>query len=839
MKKIPITATALGISLLMTSVPEAMAASTTKATTTASKTTTSTSAKKTVVHTLANLSPIKITAKSTVQLTDVNILTLDEESILTYTLVIKNGDAKTLDLLDYWSKVKSASGTTYSTSLMTKDKDKKKLSAGSSTTLTYVAKVGKNVKISDLIFQIIKWDFSQAGYESLKGQFKIPATYMTSTPSNYSKTLNVFDTPIKAKVSQVASFVSGDYNFVNVSLDMTNIGYKIFEDPKVKFVIKTASGASYPMSADPTSIDYKIQPQDTKSLNLMTSIPKSINLSKMELQLVQDDETTKLGLPIATMQLPSASNKSLAIEPNVEKFIPVGSGKIAASFAGATILKSFDEHNLSMRLNLRNTSGSTVTMPKYQFVIQTSDGYRLPILTQATENLTLQPLEERVLNLNVTIPANVSSVKPQLFMNLPSVADSKDTFSYPVGIFAIPEIQPVQNMMGQSQFVQTANGIVGFTLESIQRLPWSDGDLVSAKIKINNTSYKTIMLPELAGLLKIDSAKLTTDSKLISTQSVGLLGGNTSTDVYVVSKVPGYLDFSQLQISLLEKIGEGTSEWIQFINAGSLPELPTIAKGETYTIKTQGRSQELKAVRSYVYSGTSSDLIYAELEAKNIEDHQIDLSQFAGAFQGSGGKTYKATVSQVETSTAPEEKSIIALWAKIPKSISTSDLKLVVGEGIADNKLTPVKGESTGYVNAAALELSVIQPQVKTTLSDLELFPYTLSVKNVRAKLSGSTSVNVIFDYNMKRNMEYTTGEFTHKYLFEAVDSTGRTFEKEFTPETDLKVTNGGSISFSFDDSIFEGRKAGSMQLNVYDLFQGQKIKLGSQGLYYTSTELE
>ncbi|MEK5478272.1 hypothetical protein NYE70_15300 [Paenibacillus sp. FSL R5-0407] len=836
MRKIPITAASLGIALLLTSSQGALAAGNTT-----TKTTTKTPVKqtKTVVHTLANLSPIKITAKSTVQLTDVNILTLDEESILTYTLVIKNGDSKTLDLLDYWSKVKTASGTTYSTSLMAKDKDKKKLSAGSSTTLTYVAKVGKNVKVSDLVFQIIKWDFSQAGYESLKGQFKIPATYLTSTPSDQSKTLKVFDTPIKAKVSQVASFVSGDYNYVNVSLDMTNIGYKIFEDPKVKFVIKTASGASYPMSADTTSVDYKIQPQDTKSLNLMTSIPKSINLSKMELQLVQDDETTKLSLPIATLQLPGASNKSLAIEPNIEKFIPVGSGKIAVSFTGATILQSFDEHNLSMRLNLRNTSGSTVTIPKYQFELQTSDGYRLPISTQATENLTLQPLEERVLNLSVTIPANVSSVKPQLFMNLPSVADSKDTFSYPVGIFAIPEVQPVQNMIGQKQFVQTTNGIVGFTLESIQRLPWSDGDLVSAKINIRNTGFKTIILPELTGLLKIDSAKLTADSKLISTQSTGLLGANTSTDVYVVSKVPGSLDFSQLQIALLEKVGEGTSEWVQFINAGSLPKLPTIAQGEAYTIETPGHREELKAVRSFVYSGTSSDLIYTELEAKNLEDHQIDLSQFAGAFQGSGGKTYKATVSQVDTSTAPDEKSIIALWAKIPKSITTSDLKLVVGEGITDNKLTPVKGESTGYVNAAALELSVIQPQVKSTLADLEVFPFTLSVKNVRAKLSGSTSVNVTFDYNMKRNMDYTIGEFTHKYLFEVVDSTGRSFEKEFSPETDIKVTNGGSASFSFDDSIFDGRKAGSLQLNVYDVFQGQKIKLGSQGFYYTSVGLE
>lgn len=829
LKKISVTAITLGMSLLLSSATGVMAAGTTS-----EKTTKQTKA---IVHTLENLNPIKISAKSTVRLSDVNILTLDEESILTYTLTISNGDSKTLDLLDYWSKVKTTGGTTYSTSLMTKDKEKKKLSPGSSTTLTYVAKVGKNIKISNLVFQVIKWDFSQTNYESLKGQFKIPVAYITSTPANQSKTIKVFDTPIKIKIDQVAAFSSGDYNYVNVGLNLQNIGYKIFEDPKVKFVIKTANGASYPMSADSTSSDYKIQPQDQKILNLMTSIPKSIKLSNIELQIVQEEETSKLSLPIATMQLPNATKNSLALGTNVEKFISLGSGKIAVSVRGASVLQSFDEHDVSIKFLIRNTTGSTVTIPKYQFQIQTSDGYRLPISTQVADNISLQPLEEKVINLSVTIPANLSIQKPLLFMNLPTVVDSKDSFSYPVGIFTIPEAQPTQNMIGQKQFVQTSNGILGFTFSSLQRLPWSDGDLVSAKITIDNTGYKTILLPELVGELKVDSARLTSETKLVQAQSVGLLGAGMSTDVYVVAKVPSYLDFSQLQISILEKTSETTtSKWVQFANTGSFPELTTISKGSAYLINSPGRQEEIKVLRSFLYSGVSSDLIYTELEAKNLEDHQIDLSQLTGSYKGSGGQIYKATVSQIDTSVGSEEKSIVSLWAKIPKAISTSDMKLVVGEGITDNKLTPVKGDPTGYVNAAAFELQVNSPSIRGNLTDLDLFPYSLTVKNVRAELNGSATVNLAFDYNQNRNMDYSFGEFGHKYLFEVVDSSGRTFEKEFTPESDLKITNGGSAGYSFSDVAFEDRTSGSFTLNIYDQFQGQKVKLGSQSFYYYST---
>lgn len=832
MRKIPVTAAALSITLLLASAPEVMAASTTN------KTTTKATTQKAVVHTLANLSAVKITAKSSVSLTDVNILTLDEESILTYTLTIKNGDNKSLDLLDYWSKVKTTSGTSYSTSLMSKDKDKKKLSAGSSTTLTYVAKVGKNTKISNLVFQVVKWDFSQPGYEALKGQFKVPATYLTSTPADQSKTLRISDVPVKAMVKQVAAYSSGDYNYVSIGLNIQNIGYRIFEDPKVKFVIKTANGASYPMSADTTSTDYRIQPQDTKTLNLMTAIPKSIKLTNMELQWVQDDETAKMSLPVATMQLPSAADKSLAIEANAEKTISLGSGKITASISGTSMNQSFDEHELSVRVLLRNTSGTTVTLPKYQFELQTSDGYRLPISSGALENVVMQPLEEKVVSLAVTIPANVKADSPQLFMNLPTASDSKDEFKYPVAIFTLPESLPLQNMIGQKQFVQTGKGIVGFELSSLQRLPWSDGDLVAAKITISNTGMKTILLPELLGQLKVDSAKLTADTKLITSQSVGLLGANTSTDVYVISKVPSNIDFSQLQISLLEKVGESSSEWMQFSHGGKLPEISTISSGSSYEINTSGRKQELKVLRSFVYTGTSSDLIYTELEAKNMEDHQIDLSQITGSFEASGGQSYKASVNQIDTSAGPEEKSVVALWARVPKKVSTSDMKLIVGEGITDNKMTPIKGVPTGYVNAAALELSISPPNVRGNLADLDLFPYSLTVRNVKASLSGSTSVSLTFDYSQKRDMDYAIGEFGHKYLFEVVDSGGRTFEKEFAPETDLKLSNGASASFSFDDAVFDKKLGGNYQLNVYDLFQGQKVKLGSQGFYYISPSI-
>lgn len=824
------------------------------------KTTTKPAVKKAapVVHTINALPAIKLIGSSSVRLSEVNLLAQDEGSILTYTLSFNNGNSKSLDLTDYWTRVRSAGGSVYSAALKSTDAAKKSVAPGSTTTLTYIVKVGRNVKISDLAFQIVKWDFSQPNYESSVGAFKIPSSYLISTPAGQSKTFRINEAPVKMKVSQVTSYLSGDYNYVGVNVDLQNIGYKLFEDPKVKMVIKTSGGSSYPLTADSLGTDYRIQPQDTKKLNLMADIPKSIPLKNLELQIIQDDETTKLSLPLATLQLPLVKNQSIKVEPYKEKVIALPSGKLGASVKGVWINQSFNTSDLAIQLSVRNIGNTTVTVPKYDFVLQTSSGYKLPVSVQGMDTLVLKPEEERNIRLNISVPTSMVDEKMQLFVNIPdsTVEATKDStgkdgsapgkdsiFTYPVGIFALPEATQMQNTTGVEQLLQTNTGLIGLTLSNVQRVPWSEGDLISAKITVSNKSNKTVVLPELLGQFTIDSAKLNSETKLVNTQGVNLIGTGKSTDLYVVSKIPTDLDFSQLQITLLEKSGDtasaATSPWFQFTNLGSLPEINTIKKNTSYQLVTKGRSEEVKLIRTLVYPGSTSNIIYSEIEIKNLEDHQIDLSQMVGYYKTPNGQTYGAKAIQSDSPSGPKEKGIIAVWSKIPSTINLSDLKLVLGEGITDNKLTPLKGEPSGYINVNALEINLDQTNsIKTLLNNIILFPYTLNIYKVDAFLNGSSTVRVNLDYYLNKSMDYNVGDLGHKFLLELTDSSGRTFEKEVSPVTDLKVGSNGSLSFSIDDWIYDKMRYGSFTLSVFDEFQDQKIKLGSQSFIYNTTQL-
>lgn len=94
-----------------------------EAATTKTQTKTTTTQKQTTVKTLNNLNAVKITSKSTVKLSNVNILAQEDGSILTYTLTYQNNDSKSLSLIDYWTKVKTKSGTVYSVTATGADKE--------------------------------------------------------------------------------------------------------------------------------------------------------------------------------------------------------------------------------------------------------------------------------------------------------------------------------------------------------------------------------------------------------------------------------------------------------------------------------------------------------------------------------------------------------------------------------------------------------------------------------------------------------------------------------------------------------------------------------------------
>ncbi|BFH71260.1 hypothetical protein J27TS7_33890 [Paenibacillus dendritiformis] len=787
------------------------------------------------VYTLDKLSPVKVTAKSSVKLTDVNLYKQEDANILTYTITYTNNEARSIPLIDYWTKVRTKSNTVYPTNLTTKDQGKKTIPAQSSLTLTYYAKVAKHLTANDLIFDVIKWDFSQPNFEKKLGSFQIPANYVTATQTGKDKSIRMNDIPIKTSVSRVNIFPSDDYHYVNVAVNVENAGFKMLENPAYKYVVKTANGNSYPLVPDNSSKEYKLQPGEKKTLNFMTMIPNKVKVDKLEMQVLEEDETAKITLPVGTFVLPKSTTNSSSVKAHDEKVITIGESKVRTKIASAWTNQSYDKNDVSVTFMFENLSNREVTVPKYEFEMRGPKGFSVPIVTKSMENMVLKPMEKRPITLTAVVSTEIGTEELKLHMNRPSDPEQKNVeFKYPEGIYALPELQTMQNKIGTEYNVQHSKGTLGVSIDSLQRLPWTDGDIVSAKMKIRNKEFKTIQLPALEGVFKLDSADISGKTQVVSSNGTLIIGPKEEVDVYVVTKIPSYLDFTQIQIALLEKIGEtDAAQLIQFTNIGSLAELPVVEYGTYHNLMTQGRKADIMARNSKVYKGNVEQVVYTDLVMKSLEERQTTLSQLVGYYRTKDGRYYKANITQVEGPTSPDGRNIVTVWAKMPNSIDAKEMQLVIGEGITENKLTPPKGESDGYVNAVAMNLDMQQPSFKKDFNKLDMFPYTLTISNFYATANKSPNLSVEFTYDLTREEQYNMGEYGHKLVLEITDTSGRKAETTLEFNKDLHEGKNKSFSTSLTDAFFEQVENGAFQVSLYDFFQGERIKLASYSSRY------
>lgn len=831
----------------------AMAASTTNKTSANSSSSSSTKKVTTktnkAVHTLSNLSPVKVTSRSTVNLTDVNILSQDDGNVVTYTLTYKNNDSSPLMMIDYWSKVKTKGGTLFSPKLIAKDQEKKTVAPGSTVDLTYVMKVGREVKLSDLNFLIVKWDFSQANYERTLGKFNVPASYSITTPVGKTKTVRLSDSAVKVKVAGIKVFPGEDKNqYVKIGVNLNNISYKLLENPNIKWILRTPSGTNYPLTPDKDSTSVSIQAQANKALSLMASLPTSVKLQKSELLLVEEQGEEKTVLPVAALQLPEASKTNVEVAANQPNIISVEGQRLSTLLESAKVRVDDGAYDLNMQLVLKNEGKKAIKVPTYTFEVRTADGTVYPIETKALDALKLNPGDIKTIKLNTSLQGDGDTSKIKLYAMSPmNKSESTESttpsnsfeFSYPVGVYAIPQAVSSGDGLTTESVIKNNKGTFGVSLGSLQRLPWLDSDIVAAKVTIRNAGTKTVQLPELEAMFTIDSAQVDGDKKLIYTQSGKLLGAGMTTEAYLLTKIPSELRMSRLEVSLIEKVSEEeTNEWITLNTSGLIQPISYVGTGKTYTSGTADKETEMGVRRTIRYPGTSSDIVYTEFEMTNKSLRQSGLGKLVGYFKTSDGQYYRATAKQSERLPGPGQKSIVTFWAKVPKSGTFSDMRLIVGEGIADSKFVTGEGEATAYVNALAFEVPPTSINVLGTLTNIDLYPYTFTANSVRAYLAGSSSVQVEMNYSLSRNEEIEMGENEHKLILTLTDQAGKTFEKELATGTDLKAGTNQTISWSIEDSFFEKMRGGSYRLTVYDQFQGQRIRLAEQGYGYDISKL-
>ncbi|MEK5448789.1 hypothetical protein [Paenibacillus sp. FSL R7-0331] len=795
-----------------------------------------TAAAVTEISTLTKLSSMNLGASFSVKLSDVSVFAQDSGNILTYTLTYTNSSSTSVNLANYFSKAVTTGGSVIKGSAVSADSPVKKIAGKETKSITYYANIGKAATVKGLKINMYGWNFSAASYEQRIGTFTVPSNYSLAALQGESKKTELNNVPVTTQASSLQIYHYNGKVYAKVGYSITNLGTRVLTDPGYSMNLKSSGGSVFTLALDESSSEYKIQPQEKKTLYFMTEIPAYMNLSNMTLQIAKQDEGLKLYLPVASYSLPAAVTADFTVAAGAVKKISVNSNIVDLQLKSSAVYAENENGIWTYQVRVKNAGSTAVTLPAYTLSVKSAEGYSFPITTTAFNSLTLKPLEEKLIELTASVPLELAQDTLQLQVIPPAGTESTSTIVLPAAYFQIPYKLESNTHVATEASVINNYGTFGVTLQSLQRLPWGDEDLVQAKLNIRNSTSKTITLPKLTGILKADLNDLSSTTQVVVDNDVSILAPGESAQLTVLAHIPYTLDYSQTKIILQETSGQFLS---LSTSDGAVTSLAPLAAGSAIKITSTGKKASIQERLTTVYTGSSSKTVYSEVEMNSGESRQSNLSRLYATFRSADGQYFEADVNQSDLATGAAGKTLVTFSANVPSTVDTSSLQLYIGQGVAGGKLTSAGTEAAGYVNTSALTLNVktVTPQSNLS-SGISMFPYTLAVNSSSGSLTaGTTNLTLSINYSLTKDSTYQTGTYGHKLVLQFIDPYGQFFEKTLTFGTDLITGSNSLYTTTISSSLFKSLNGGNYRLKLYDEFQGQRMELGSQIYDITVTQ--
>ncbi|WP_042202138.1 hypothetical protein [Paenibacillus camerounensis] len=791
------------------------------------------------------INPVTMAAGVTAAIEDINIWPQSGGNILAYTLKITNNSSSTVNLQRYFSRVVTPGGSVIPGNPVTADATKKKIAAKNSMSITYYVNIGQTKSLSGVKIAMYVWDAKSKGYLKHSGSFAIPAAYSNMVATGKSLDTKMNDIPVTASAASLELYKYGGKVYAKAGINITNKGGKVLGDPGYTAYLVTASGTAFELALSSSQTGYKIQPQEKKSIYYLTEIPAYLNTTNMKLQFTQKDEALKLELPRSSFKLPAASTPNLVVASGAVKKIVVNNNTVDTKLTGASVFAEDATAVWAFQLQLKNTGNTAVTLPAYELAVKSAKGTAFPVNAKGLSGLTLKPMETKVVPLTVEIPLQVeqSSLQLQMIEAVTAAAGTDGGTSgtgdtgaasgkliFPVAYFTIPYTLKADVRSGQEYGATNQYGSFAYSLQSLQRYPWKNDDIVLAKVRITNTQAVNLTIPELKGALKLDTDNLSATTDLLMDKEAAVLAPGKYADISLITKIPYTDEFSNVRVNLSVKSETESIPFLDFSTTSFISSVDQLKRGDSYTISGKGKNAAVQENKTTVYEGSNYNILYTEVLMTSAEKRQSKMARLQAYFKTADGQFYEAKVNQSDSLAIPGGKQLVTLWAKLPKPASTTDVSLYVGSGVTAGRLSESGEEATGFINVASLPLTPRAVVPANNLQNVVLYPYTLNVLTSDAShVEASDTVTLNITYNLTRENSYDAGESEHKLVLRITDPFGQSQDKVLAIGTELTEGTNHNFAVSFTKNLYRQITGGSYKLTVYDEFQGERQELGGQ----------
>lgn len=785
---------------------------------------------------------VRLNATSTIIVRDAQYLMQDKGLIVAFTTTVTNNGDKTLDLMDYYVRLKSGSKV-YKAVVSTNDASVTTVAPNSSVNITYYATVDRSTKVTNLSFEIIKWDFAAANYERKLGTIRFPANASVKVPAYQAKTMVIGNSKLKGALKQY--YVSQDQNgaYVTVSFLLENVGNSSAVLGMLGFALQTDSLSVFDVSAAELE-NVSLQPGERKIVTLRSTVPLTILGKSVSLIPYSKDETNKVSLAHSAFAIP-ALKAAGAVAAGASKTFFVNGNSVNTKVGTAFLNVQDNQTEVEMDYTLKNVAGASMALPGLTFALRTKDNIEYPLAYTKEENAVLLPQIEKSLSLSGTI---AKSIDPKTTKLVVRTAATEKQASYVLGAYQLSS-SSLSGTIGSSYVHDSSYKV---ELSSIGRSSQSDSDSLVADIKVTNTSSSSKSIPNLSGYFMINGVKVSSEVKVAALDDSLNIAPKGTYNFVAYTDIPYSASLDKVTFVLTEKVDEKTSKTLYQYSSQTLSTVPTYVPSQAYKIGSAGHKTAVNLVNSDIYLGDkASNYFYAELAALNEETRAASLSPLGAYIQDKNGLIVPVTVSQLKDKLLPGSKALLSASAQLPRNFDATSYKLYVGQAIVET--TSGSGTTTGSTttnDTSTADAVIVKPvsyslgstgtvTPLTSFKDLRIAGYNLSLTNMfnTLALSGAydiTGVKFVFDYTLAQDESYDYIAAKHKLMFEFVDqdTAKTTYTKEIgfvsSDSAEDKVLTIGnaqamSVEFADPDIQYKIQNYKDYVINIYDVYNGAK----------------
>lgn len=311
-----------------------------------------------------SIGTVHINSSVSMELKNVGLISTTDGKLASFTLQVANKSSEEFQFIHYWVRMKSKSGTKFTVNLLPEDKDVNIIPANTTREIGFYAKVNDTVKLNDLVFNIIRWDFSKPNFEAQIGTINVPANYTQTTPVDAAKTVPYLNTELKTKINKVVLNKNEKSYFTKLYFNVENSGRASVNLPEWNYYIETSEGYLYPLEVVKGKDKPSIGPREIKELELTNTIPASVANKGWELVItrtIQGDKEGAIQLPVARYVLPKATEHE--VSTGNEYSFTNEAGTYTAVLHSVQRLPWEDDDIVTSTLSLENRGDKSLPIP--------------------------------------------------------------------------------------------------------------------------------------------------------------------------------------------------------------------------------------------------------------------------------------------------------------------------------------------------------------------------------------------------------------------------------------------------------------------------------------------